>query len=261
MAENNWWSNPSGHHVYILSWASLVITLIAAIGGLVLSFELNSSLIFVYGLENVVDFASSAVVLWRFFKPDADLEREEVLQAREKRASIGISIILSFLGFFTIITSIEDFAAGQEDLDTDLYILFYISFFSAAIFGVMTMFKVRYGTLLKSPSLKKDALCSAIGTILAISVFFNTTLTISSGGELWWLDPLVAISCGIGSLGYGLKSVHKAYVLDGHPIFSWSWWAYGESPDANNVDTTNALSTGVMATSGDRAIDEEHVIT
>lgn len=261
MAEHNWWENPSGHHVYILSWASLVITLIAAVGGLVLSFELNSSLIFVYGLENIVDFASSSVVLWRFFKPDSDSDREEVLQAREKRASIGISIILSILGFFTIITSAEDFSAGQEDLDTDLYILFYISFVSAAIFGVMTMFKVRYGTLLNSPSLKKDAVCSAIGTVLAISVFFNTTLTISSGGELWWLDPFVAIICGIGSLGYGLKGVHKAYVLDGYPICTLSWWANGESAATNQGNAVDTDSPAAMPMSRDAAVDEEHVIT
>ena len=56
------WNEPTGFHVYVLSWISLIITLIAGIGGIVAYYTLDSSLILVYGLENLVDFMSSAIV-------------------------------------------------------------------------------------------------------------------------------------------------------------------------------------------------------
>jgi hypothetical protein len=56
---------------------------------------------------------------------------------------------------------------------------------------------------------------------------------------MWWLDPLVALTCGIGSLVYGLVGVYKAYVKDGLPIYSCSWWMYGSGDEDNEVLTNN----------------------
>lgn len=90
----------------------------------------------------------------------------------------------------------------------------------------MGMFKFRYAEALHSPSLYKDGLCSLIGASLALSLFFNTVLSLSTEGMLWWLDPAVALICGVGSLIYGLYSVYVPFVKEGLPIFTPSWWIY-----------------------------------
>lgn len=236
-----WLSNPNGRHVYILSWFSLFITFIAAIGGVIASVKLNSSLMLVYGLENVVDFFSSAIVLWRFFMPDSTPAMEAKLKSREKRASIGISIVLALLGGGTIITSAEDFGAGREDYE-ETVALYYVAFISMLVFGFLAWIKLHYGAKLGSPSLKKDGVCSAFGALLAAGVFGNAILTMSSNGDLWWLDPVFSLICGIGALIFGFYGVFKAYVRDGHPICNMRWWVYGEG---GSLPSSNATSQEV----------------
>jgi Predicted Co/Zn/Cd cation transporters len=121
----------------------------------------------------------------------------------------------------------EDFADGEEESMENLNVIYYVALVSIFIFGIMAAVKFQYARVLNSSSLRKDGICSALGTILAVSLFFNTSMTMASNGSLWWLDPLVAIVCGIGSMLYGLKAVYKAYVIEGAPIFNCSWWLYG----------------------------------
>lgn len=223
-----WWNEPTGHHAFVLSWISLFITLTASIFGIAAYYKLDSSLILVYGLENMVDFISSVIVLWRFYlPPSSDAAEEARLLGREKRASVGISIVLAILGFGTILSSTEDFASGKEESMENLNVIYYVALVSIFIFGLMATVKFQYARVLNSSSLRKDGICSALGTILAVSLFFNTSMALASNGRLWWLDPLVAIACGIGSLVYGLKGIYKAYVKEGAPIFTRSWWLYG----------------------------------
>jgi len=231
------WKTPTAVDAYVLSIISLALTLLAAIGGIVAYQVLDDSLLFVYGLENCVDFISSAIVVWRFNKPEkGDHEaRKALLEAREKRAEIGISIILAILGFGSIIVSSEDFSKGFEEEDeTQLWVLYYLAFCSLLIFGTLSMFKFRYADALNSPSLYKDGICSLIGTCLALSLFFNTVLSLSTSGQLWWLDPCVALICGVGTLIYGLYSIYVAFVREGLPIFNPQWWLYS----AKNCNTT-----------------------
>lgn len=73
-------------------------------------------------MENCVDFLSSVVVLWRFYCPgELTKERVELLQKREKRASMAISFILMLLGVGVIAAAADDLAHGAEtenDLNT-----------------------------------------------------------------------------------------------------------------------------------------------
>ncbi len=251
----SWWTDPNGRHAYILSWISLLITFSAAIGGIVASIQLNSSLMLVYGLENVVDFISSAIVLWRFFLPAATPLQEARLKAREKRASIGISMVLALLGGGTIITASEDFASGPEVL-SNVNSLFFVSFFSTIVFGGLALIKFHFARKLSSPSLRKDGVCSAIGGVLAASVFISTVLTSSTNGSLWWLDPLIALFCGLGSLVYGLYGIYKAYVVDGHPVCKLRWWIYGDQSSTISAPSSanQELEMNVQSSSGGNGV-------
>jgi len=236
------WRTPTAVDAYVLSIVSLALTLVAAIGGIVAYKILDDSLLFVYGLENCVDFVSSAIVVWRFNKPEkGDHEmRKALLEAREKRAEIGISMILGILGFGSIIVSSEDFSKGYEEEDeTQLWILYYLAFGSLLIFGALSMLKFRYADALNSPSLYKDGICSLIGTCLALSLFFNTVLSLSTSVQLWWLDPCVALICGVSSLVYALYSIYVAFVREGLPIFNPHWWLYSAKKSNTTLSDAN----------------------
>lgn len=176
-----------------------------------------------YGLENCVDFLSSAVVLWRFFAPSSITKALEAkLQSREKRASVAISMILVVLGLGTWIAAIEDLLRGQEKQDQQ-EIAIVISLVSCFLFGILTVFKFHYAKVLDSPSLYKDGICSSIGTILSASLFVDT-LIITATPQAWLMDPIVAIGCGLAALAYGLWTLHAARYKSNWPIFSRSWW-------------------------------------
>ena len=124
----------------------------------------------------------------------------------------------------------EDLLKGVSDInEDDLNVILLLSFSSFFVFAALAKFKFHYANVLHSPSLRKDGLCSSIGAVLAFAMFFNAMLTVSSeNGDLWWwLDPSVALICALVALAYGLFGMYKAYVLDGYPIFSPSWWLYG----------------------------------
>mmetsp|Transcript_13744 Transcript_13744/g.17336 ORF Transcript_13744/g.17336 Transcript_13744/m.17336 type:complete len:312 (-) Transcript_13744:99-1034(-) len=238
----SWWSEPDSGHAFILSLVSIIVTLIAAIIGIVGYAQLDDSLILIYGLENVVDFFSSAIVLWRFNDNHSSADNDPnsnhhasaintmtLLQNREKRASIGVSIVLAVLGFGGLITAVDDLASGFTAMsENDKSIIYYISFTSFIVFGILAKFKFHYANKLKSPSLRKDGLCSLIGCVLGFAMFFNLLLSMMSSEKAWWwLDPTVAFLCAVGALGYGLYGMYKAYVKDGYPIFNCQWWLYG----------------------------------
>lgn len=218
-----WWTEPNSTHAFRLSIFSVVITAAAGIGGCVAYGVTGSSLMLCYGLENLVDFFSSMVVCWRFFSPGGTTSAHEAdLRKREKRASIAISFILALLGIGVIVAAIEDFTHGEESAD-NLKKIILTAIFSVIVFGAMTAVKFHYAKMLQSASLQKDAICSLLGTILSGSLFVNS-LIIMKESNAWWLDPLIALSCGTASLIIGLRSIYHAYVVQGIPVCDMKWW-------------------------------------
>ena len=151
---------------------------------------------------------------------------------REKRASVAISFILALLGLAVLIAALEDFA--HQETKANLRIISIVSIVSVIVFGCMTIVKMHMGKKLQSASLKKDAVCSLIGTILSGSLFINT-LIIMGQSQAWWLDPFVAFTCAIGSLIYGLSSIYRAYVVQGIPVCNPSWWLMSQGDGMDEI--------------------------
>jgi divalent metal cation (Fe/Co/Zn/Cd) transporter len=188
----------------------------------------------VFGLENSVDFFSSVIVLWRFYYPgETNKEREAMLEKREKRASIAISMVLFILGVAVIGTSTHALTSGGFDTG-DLGFLITMSFLGTFVLGGMCVIKFQYAAKLDSASLYKDGVCSTIGCILSIFLFLNT-LIIERTPSLWWLDPLVALFCGIASLLIGGHAIVVAK-MQGLPIFTRSWWMLSQGDGHDEMD-------------------------
>lgn len=234
------YKSPTTKDAFRLSIASLLLTVAAAVIGFRLAAVAGSSLCLVFGLENCVDFLSSAVVLWRFYAVGSiDESLEHKLKAREQRASVAVTFILVLLGVFIFGAALADMARGQEDLDHDELTLA-LSALSAVVFGILTSLKFRYAKRLDSSSLYKDGLCSLTGTFLAVAVFINTLILEAEPG-LWWLDPIAAAFCGGAALAYAVKCIMQ-YRRGGLPIFTMEFWKTEETKDE---DQAPAGSTSV----------------
>lgn len=217
------WKDPTTKDAFVLSWISTLLTLIFCVLGILYYTSTRSSLCLVFGLENMVDFMSSVVVLWRFWASGTlTKEREKILKRRELRASMAISLILILLGMGVIATSSYDINKGAET-DSQMETVLVMSATSIGIFCFLTVFKFHYADKLSSESLYKDGVCSLIGTILSVGLLTNTFVIRQHPG-LWWLDPLVAMCCGFAALFLGFHSLLVAYRHRRVPILSWSWW-------------------------------------
>jgi len=217
------WKEPNIKHAFALSWMSVILTIIFAVTAIVYYMTTGSAMCLVFGLENIVDFMSSVVVLWRFWASGKmTKEREKILKRRELRASMAISLILMILGMGVISTSSYDIARGPG-AGYDLDVILGMAVASVFIFGSLAMFKFQYANALASESLYKDGVCSLIGTILAAALFTNT-LIIRRKPNVWWVDPCVAMVCGFAALFVGFHSIFVAWMHRRIPIFSLSWW-------------------------------------
>lgn len=228
------WREPSSKNAFVLSVVSVLFTLVAAVIGIGYYMSTGSALCLVFGLENCVDFLSDVVVLWRFFSPGRlTPEREELLRKRELRASTAISFILILLGLSVIATSSYDLKNGAEN-QYEMALVIGIAFSSIFIFGTLAIFKFHYASRLDSSSLYKDGVCSLIGTVMAVALFINT-LIIRANPQVWWLDPLVAMLCGLGALLFGMQSV-LVLCRRGVPICQLSWWlmSRGDGKEMNS---------------------------
>lgn len=218
------WNEPNNKNAFVLSWVSTFVTIVFAIIGIVYYMATGSTMCLVFGLENVVDFLSSVVVLWRFWASGKmTKEREKTLKRRELRASMAISFIMMILGMGIISTSSHDIAVGPDGNSHDLDIVLVMAGMSVFVFGCLSVFKFQYANALVSDALYKDGVCSLIGAILGAALFTNT-LIIRGKPQIWWLDPAVAMICGFVALWFGCHSIFVAWKLRRVPILSLSWW-------------------------------------
>lgn len=181
-------------------------------------------------------------------------EREELLQKREKRASMAISFILMLLGLGVIAGSADDLAKGAENT-SELRDVLVIAFFSIIVFGSLAVLKFHYANRLDSDSLYKDGLCSMIGTVLAAALFINT-LIIEEVPSLWWLDPAIAMICGFVALGLGFHAIIVASLIEMLPIFSLSWWLVSQGDRSDVMDAEAADTDGQGGTQSDLELAE-----
>lgn len=162
---------------------------------------------------------------------------------------MGISLILIVLGIVVFLGAVVDYGQKEDDPEK-LAAIASISFLSILMFGGLSMFKFQYANALESVSLYKDGLCSLIGTILSGTLFINS-LIIESKPSLWWIDPTVAMFCGIGATVLGSMHVRQARQKEHLPIFTLKWWRSSDGKESGSGHGETEMATPTPAAEAD----------
>ena len=166
---------------------------------------------------------------------------------------MGISFVLILLGIAVFFSAIYDYTQKEDDPEK-LKAIAGISFVSILVFGALTAFKFHYANILESASLYKDGLCSLIGTVLSGTLFINS-LIIQDNPGVWWMDPTVAMCCGIGAAILGGMHVYEARYKENLPIFTLQWWVTSqgnkETGSGHAAGETELAETAPAAEGGD----------
>jgi len=212
---------PEINDAYVLSWISLLITIIAFVAGLVVALVSSSAATLGYSLENLVDSLSSILVLWRFWGGGRSVSVERLAQ-REKRASVAIA--LTFLVLAVAVVSVASTHLRHEEKTEDPGLLLAISIPSVVVFGLLAVLKFWIGHVsnLDSPALRKDGLCSLAGSALSVAVLVGAALQYSGNG-IWWFDGACAVGISMGLFFAGARTlVNNA--LHGNSFWELSFW-------------------------------------
>lgn len=170
----------------MVSVVSLLVSVIAASLGLGIGVAEEMLSLIGFGTEAVLDGLSSALVLWRFKRPKPrDHESPEAAASRlaerdarrERNSSIGIgatflalSVLLLFSAGYKALEWDPDEAEHQHKERSGAWLSVMLSFPSGAVFGGLAWWKFSLARSLHSQVLRKDALCSVLGAVLAAIV-------------------------------------------------------------------------------------------
>lgn len=136
-------SAPGAREAYVVSWVSVAATLTAVALGLLASRISGSPAMLGFALENVVDSASSAVCLWRWWGGGSLLLPEDELVGRERRAGAAIAIAFVVLGIVVAFNAAQHLVSGEEVEHRDL--LSAVGRLGAFVFLLLGAVKVHIG--------------------------------------------------------------------------------------------------------------------
>lgn len=186
---------------FMVSIASLVVTLAFSSVSFVASKSTESSSIFASALDGILGAFNSLAVAWRF----RDVSNGEIAPKREKIATLGIALSFTISGSATIAIAIlrlmtQDYPEKPDQLIIILGASFVCYFFLALVQDCISK-------KLDSSSLKASAIDSWLAAALSIGVLVSTFVYRQVGTSVWFLDHSVAIFIGFVSLLYGIHLI------------------------------------------------------
>lgn len=216
---------------YRVSALSLGLTVGAVVAGLIITAFTRSSATLGYALENLVDTVGSVLILWRF---DTSLSAA-TLELREKRSSLGISLMLVVLGL-TVGCAASTHLLHRDEIHGEAALLA-LSLPSFLGFGALGAAKWRIAAAIDSPALKKDAVCSLSGAVLSLGVLLSYVL--HELARVWWADAVIAVVVGAGLAAYGAASLVRNRAL--------RWWTARFWSEGASREATKRAARAAMA--------------
>lgn len=192
----------------IVNLISLLINLLLAIVGFYFSFVNNSSTTTAFAADCVLDFISSAIVLWRYY---GDLN-SMYMQAREQIACIYLGALFEISALAIIIKASTDMAVGPDaNLEQTIgYDLVYLAAAATVTCTIVTVFKCSLYRTIRDESILLDVINTVISTVFAMSIIMSQAL-ININPSFWYVDPILSIILALFMAGFGLKVIHQNF--------------------------------------------------
>lgn len=145
------------------------------------------------------------------------VEEDKFAYRLEKRAGIGISFTFVAIAFIVGGQASAHLAESHHpNNDTAMIVLAALSVVAFAVLGGV---KWHISDKLKSPTMKKDAICSLAVGVISLAVTVSAS-AYSANDAVWWFDALVAVLVSGFLLIYGCRTLF----CHGHRWWESSFW-------------------------------------
>ncbi|CAK9030014.1 unnamed protein product [Durusdinium trenchii] len=228
---------PSDAHLVLsarkVSLLSIFISLVLAILGFSIGLSENVLSVLGFGMEASLDGISSALVMWRFKTPkkrhfrDAEaaaIAKEARDARRERNSAVGIGATFVASAVLLCASAVWKLFGWdpatpehvQEERSGALYTSL-LAWPSAVIFGLLAVWKFRLSKQLGSEVLRKDALCSVLGALLALICALAAVLEEVVDGN----PKAVAVVDATASFGIAMVLFFEGVRTLKHNLFDW----------------------------------------
>lgn len=200
-------SRQLSRRVIMINLISLLVNLALAVIAFYFSFANNSSATSAFAADCVLDFISSAILLWRYF---GDLNCVYA-HAREQIACVYLGALFEISGLAIIIKAISDTSSGADPIGEDsetTYELFYLAMAATVACIVLTIFKCSLYKTLRDNSILLDVINTVVSTVFAMSIVMSQAL-INFNRSFWYLDPVLSMILASFMVVFGLKVIHQ----------------------------------------------------
>ena len=176
----------------------------------------NSISIIEVGLEALLDFASTAVVLYRLAARDA-LRYTPRNEALEKRVSVALGMTMIVLGTVLISAAVRSLSShGHHMSPSELSLDALLALPSALIYLVIGMMQLQMAWILDLRSLKQDAIISILGAVISVGA-----LVAALSNMIIWLNMDYVTNENGTSVPVAVGDVHNVWL----PHNAWGDWA------------------------------------
>lgn len=179
---------------------SAFANLVLAIAGVVCAIRINSSALYAFAMDCLLDMVCSLVVFWRYYGSNFTIHSEN----RENIACL-------ILGFFFIVSSVGIFSKGLIDVITmsypsKVYAVFILSAIASVLCLIMAIGKFYVYKKIESQSLLLEAINTGLSAFLSILIIV-AEVVYHSVKEIWFMDSLMSMVIALVLFAYGIRVI------------------------------------------------------
>jgi divalent metal cation (Fe/Co/Zn/Cd) transporter len=171
------------HRAMVLSVASVVIGLVAAVAAITLGLGSGSLSLVGFGLDAAIDSAASAALVWRFRIERRDPARADRVEHAAERIVGGVLVVAALV---LAMGAARALVTHGEAHTSPAHLVLLAA--SLVVLPPLALAKRRVALRLGSAALRNDALLTGAAALLALVALLATVLAETAG--LWWADAV-----------------------------------------------------------------------
>jgi divalent metal cation (Fe/Co/Zn/Cd) transporter len=168
-----------------LAWLTIAWNTVEAVVAIAAGASAGSIALVGFGLDSVIEVASSMVIVWQFTG-----ETRHGTDAERERRALRL-IALSFFALAAYVTAQAGWDLLSRNEPATSRVGIGLAAVSLVVMPVLALAKRRTGRRMGSPTLVADAaetqLCTYLSAVLLVGLVLDATF------GLWWADPVAAV--------------------------------------------------------------------